>query len=170
MKKNSKIVKTVCIVCSIVVISIALGILLSTSGNKIHKKGLKVTDHEKVTIYVFRGDGCPHCEEAIAYFKTIEDEYKDFIQFVTYETWNNTANSELLKTIANERKIQKYGVPFIVIGEKEFIGFSKGSGVGMINYALEQYQSDSYKDEVREIIETTNATDIKSMTLKEIEG
>lgn len=167
-KKNT--VAIVCIVCSLIVIAVALGLMLSSVGNKIHSKGLKVTDHEKVTIYIFRGDGCPHCEEAIEYFKTVEDEYKDYIQFVTYETWYNEKNSNLLKLVATALGRDKYGVPFIVIGNKEFVGYKKGSGVGMINYALEQYKKDSYKDLVKSIIEENNITDIKSMTLKEIEG
>ena len=168
MKINK--VGIVSIICALFVISIALGLMLSSMGNKIHSKGLKVTDHEKITIYIFRGDGCPHCEEAIKYFKTVEDEYKDFIQYVTYETWNSEANHDFLGLVAKRFGEEKYGVPFIVIGDKHYVGYRTGSGVGMINYALEQYKNDDYKDIVKEIIETNNPSGIESKTLKEIEG
>ena len=42
---------------------------------------------DKVTIYFFRGDGCPHCADAEEFFDTIknDNEYKDKFEIKDYE-------------------------------------------------------------------------------------
>lgn len=35
----------------------------------------KPTTEKIVTLYLFRGEGCPHCEHALEYFYTIKSKY-----------------------------------------------------------------------------------------------
>ena len=39
----------------------------------------------EVNVYFFRGEGCPHCEEAEQWFQSIEEEYGSYFKIVDYE-------------------------------------------------------------------------------------
>lgn len=111
----------------------------------------EVTDHEKVTIYLFRGEGCGHCQNAISYFLSLGDEYKDYIEVKAYEVWKNQNNSALAADVAAAVGTEYTGgVPLIVVGEKYIGGFGQNSGEELVNYALEYYQDKDYKDVVKE--------------------
>ena len=38
---------------------------------------------KEITLYLFHGDGCPHCKEEIEFLDTIEDKYPDLILLIT---------------------------------------------------------------------------------------
>ena len=40
----------------------------------------EVTDHEKVVIYIFRGQGCSHCFDALTYFNDEASKYSDYFE------------------------------------------------------------------------------------------
>ena len=61
-----------------------------------------VYDENKINIYIFWGDGCPHCEEAIKFFNSIEDEYGKYYKLVKYEVWNDQDNSKLMDEVASK--------------------------------------------------------------------
>src|SRR5574344_199872 len=75
-----------------------------------------VTDHEKVTIYVFRGHGCSHCYGLLNYLYGNMSKYTDSINVVAYEVWNNTDNQTLMNAVASARNETVQGVPYIVVG------------------------------------------------------
>ncbi|NMA50268.1 MAG: hypothetical protein GX951_00230 [Mollicutes bacterium] len=112
----------------------------------------EVTDHEKVTIYIFRGDGCGYCGNAIEWFYNLGDKYDDYFQVITYEVWNNDSNAILLEEVAAELDVDISGVPFIVLGDKFYVtGFSPEDGEELVDVALEEYQNKKYKDIVAKI-------------------
>jgi len=112
-----------------------------------------VTDHEKVTIYIFRGEGCGHCQHAISYFYSSGDEYADYLEVKTYEVWKNANNASLATDVAKEVGTEfTGGVPLIVVGEKYVGGFGDGTGEELVQYALDYYQDDEYKDVVKEML------------------
>ncbi len=78
---------------------------------------------EKVPIYVFRGEGCPHCEEALEYFDGLKAKYN--FELITYEVWYDEDNQELLEKVAAGLGETASGVPYIVIGEKTFSGYAE---------------------------------------------
>ena len=80
-------------------------------------------DSKEVSIYFFRGEGCPHCEEAEEWFKSIESEYGNMFEIVDYETWYNEDNAALMKEVAEKRNESADGVPYIIIGDKSWNGF-----------------------------------------------
>ena len=81
---------------------------------------------EKVCVYLFYGQGCPHCAKAISYIESIERKYPslDFKQF------NAAVESELLYKLYNKYNIpEKIGdipvwgsVPILFIGDKYLFG------------------------------------------------
>ena len=81
------------------------------------------SNSKEVPIYFFRGEGCPHCEEAEEWFNSIENEYGNLFKIVDYETWYNEDNANLMKKVAASRNEEANGVPYILIGDKSWNGF-----------------------------------------------
>ncbi len=80
---------------------------------------------DKVNVYLFRGEGCPHCQEAEEWFDSIKGEYGEYFQIVDYETWNDEGNAELMQQVAEARGEEASGVPYIIIGNKSWNGFAE---------------------------------------------
>ena len=109
----------------------------------------------KVNVYLFRGEGCPHCEEAIEWFDgelSKDEEYSGKYELVKYEVWYDETNQELMKSVADELGTEASGVPFIVIGDKYFSGFSAESSPEQIKNAIkEAYNNEDYQDVVKAV-------------------
>lgn len=82
-------------------------------------------ESDEVKIYFFRGEGCPHCQEAEEWFSSIEGEYGSLFQVVDYETWYNEDNAKLMQKVAEARGETAEGVPYIIIGNKSWNGFAE---------------------------------------------
>lgn len=86
-------------------------------------EGASFETKEKVAIYFFWGDGCPHCasqKEAMINWPT---QFKG-IDIKTYETWNNDSNRETLEKMAKAYNTTVQGVPMTFIGDKYWVGYS----------------------------------------------
>ncbi len=79
---------------------------------------------KQVTIYLFRGQGCPHCQEFLEFLNglTKDDGYK--FKLVSFETWKDKENNTLMGQIAEQLGVEVTGVPFIVIGDQSFPGYA----------------------------------------------
>ena len=104
---------------------------------------------KEVTLYLFHGDGCPHCKEEMEYLDSVEKKYKD-LKIVKYEVWYNEENSELLKKVQDTFDITTKGVPTNVIGSTVITGFGSSTGK-TIERAIEYYQKNDYEDIVSQI-------------------
>jgi len=80
---------------------------------------------ENVNIYLFYGDGCPHCKALEEYLENIKLDYPN-ISIHYYETWYNKKSAKKLKEISDLLDINIRGVPFTVIGGKTISGFRQG--------------------------------------------
>lgn len=109
-------------------------------------------EEEKVNIYFFWGDGCPHCEEEFAFFENIENEYGDYYNLYTFETWKNEENAKLLEVFAAAMEVNARGVPYTIIGEEVIIGFSESKESDFIHAILEAKDKsfDVYFDKIVE--------------------
>ncbi|MDE6284983.1 MAG: hypothetical protein K2M17_04485 [Bacilli bacterium] len=127
------------------------------------------TDHEIVKLYIFYGNECSHCHEFMDYFiNNYKDEYKDYFEIVAMETWKNKDNNAFALEMKERFSIsdEQYGVPFIIIGDYYKCGFSKASGLAVINEALKQYQNEDYEDIVAKEKESTK-NNVVTETLRE---
>ena len=110
---------------------------------------------KKINVYLFRGEGCPHCEEAIEWFEGTlaeDEEYKDLYELVKYEVWYDENNSELMGKVAEQLGTEASGVPFIVIGDEYFSGFSASASPEKIKTAIKDaYDNDKYQDIVKAV-------------------
>ena len=112
-------------------------------------------DSEKtVTVYLFRGNGCPHCEHAMEFLESIADDY-GYLEIISYEVWYNSENQKLMEEVSNELGIEvSTSVPLIVIGtEYARRGYSDGMEDGIIREIESSYQSSDYEDVVEKVLE-----------------
>ena len=111
------------LVLPLLLISLVLGFGL----NRVRAEETTETlSNAKVKVYFFRGEGCSHCAEAEAWFKSIQDTEGKYFEVVDYEVWYDESNKELMTKVAkffNEEK-EVTGVPYIIVGNKSFKGFS----------------------------------------------
>ncbi len=115
-------------------------------------------ENDKITLYFFHGDGCPHCAAEEKYLETLEDKYPD-IKIVSYEVWHNEENDNLLSQVKTALKIDKTGVPVTIIGKTYMMGYGDSTG-GKIERAIEYYQKNEYVDVVYEVKKGTFDGDI----------
>ena len=127
-------------------IFVFLGILLFSFfiASDVHAK-----EDNKVTLYLFYGDGCPHCANEKEFLKDLEKDF-DSLEIVKYEVWYNKDNQDLLEKVKKDLEIDKNGVPITIIGETVIFGYTD-SMQGQITRAVEFYLENDYEDVVFEI-------------------
>ena len=80
---------------------------------------------KETSVTLFWGDGCPHCAEEEKYLAVLKQELGDNLNITKYEVWNNKENNELLTKVRNVLNDDNEGVPFLVIGNKYFTGYTE---------------------------------------------
>lgn len=95
----------------------------------------------RVKIYFFRGEGCPHCAEAEEFFESIQEEYGAYFTIVDYETWYDEENAALLEKVAEARDEEVTGVPYIIIGNKSWKGYSSDFDEELIEAINSEYET-----------------------------
>ena len=83
---------------------------------------------DQITIYLFRGKGCGYCRAFLNFMNSITTEYGSQFKIVSFETWYDKENSELLDTISTFMGSKATGVPYIIIGVQAFPGFAESYG------------------------------------------
>ncbi len=97
-------------------------------------------DSDKVVIYFFWGDGCPHCAVEKPFLEEMENKYPE-LRVESFETWKNQDNAQLFQKVAQAYGIQARGVPTTFIGDFEPI----------VGYA--EYMADDIEAKIVECIE-----------------
>lgn len=118
---------------------------------------------EKVNLYLFYGDGCPHCAKEKEFLQTIEKKY-DYVNIVEYEVWYNESNQDLLSKVKKELNCDNSYVPYTVIGTKGFTGYNDNIA-SQIEDILKQYKNNVPRDLVGEL----NGTVVKKQEAVEKE-
>ena len=108
-----------------------------------------VSAKEKVTLYFFYGDGCPHCAEEEKVLLPELEKDKD-IEIVKIETWYSEENRELLDKVVDAYNIGSSGVPCNIIGDTVVSGYNEYNG-NKIKRAIKYYKEHDYIDYVEKI-------------------
>ena len=98
-------------------------------------------DSEKVNIYFFWGDGCPHCEEEKKFFEEIKTEYGEYYNLHMFEVWYDEDNKKLLTEMADAMGDEIKGVPYTIIGKDSFNGFAESSKSYFIQSILNNHKN-----------------------------
>ena len=115
-----------------------------------------ISAKEKVKVYIFRGEGCPHCQDAEDFFDSIKGDYGKYYRLISYEVWNNEENSALMEATAKALNTEASGVPFIVIGDKYYSGFTDNMGDEIKTKIKDLYKNGS-KDVMKYVSEDVKA-------------
>lgn len=125
-------------------------------------------ENDKITLYLFHGDGCPHCADEQEFLESIEEDYSD-LNVEKYEVWYNEENSNFMNEVKEKLNINTNGVPLTIIGETTIVGYSDATQ-GKIKRAIEYYRDNEYVNVVEEIKNGTfTAEDIEDDFSKEEE-
>lgn len=107
-----------------------------------------VNANESVNIYLFYGDGCPHCAALEEYLNNEYSSDKN-VTVYKYEVWNNKENQELWKKVESVTGEEAKGVPYFVIGEEVYQGYSAGSTwEKKVDRAIKKAKKNDYNDNV----------------------
>jgi len=85
---------------------------------------------EKLEIYFFWGQGCPHCAQEKPFLEELKQKYPQ-LEVKEFEVYFNRENQELFQKIAQAYNTQAEGVPMTFIGKDAFIGFAIRNGRGV---------------------------------------
>lgn len=118
---------------------------------------------KEVSGYLFYGDGCPHCAKEEEFLGSIKDKYPEF-KLERYEIFFNRKNAKLMQEVATSLNKEVGGVPFLVIGEKSFVGYKEGVTDIEIEKAIRESIEGDYKDLVAPVL---NKEKIKQDQIKE---
>jgi glutaredoxin len=117
----------------------------------------------QVNAYLFYGEGCPHCAKERAFLETIKDEYPD-LKINSFEIYYNQENVAFLQKIAETLKVQTGSVPFLIIGDETFVGYSATISPVQIESRIKECLIAKCPDSVAKIV----GIDIKEDSIKDV--
>ena len=116
---------------------------------------------KELNIYLFHGDGCPHCRDEIAFL----DEYlkdKENIHLYKYEVWYDKNNQEKIEEVGKITGAEADSIPYLVIGDYVITGYSDGISkkiVKRIEHCLESSCPDKTGVYLGKALEDTDVED-----------
>ena len=140
-----------------VILSISIVVLIS--NNMKDNKEIKLTDmtennisysKEKINIYLFYGEGCPHCEELKNYLNSLDNKEKSYFDIYTFEVWNNSTNQQFMKESAKSLNKEVSGVQFLIIGNKTFEGYNESMNIKIKKAIKTEYKLNGKNDYYKE--------------------
>lgn len=100
----------------------------------------------EVNIYFFHDNDCSICEQERVYLQALKTDRYPNMRIYSYEV-NDSSNKQLMEQAKKMYGITKTGVPFTVIGDKAFIGFSQGMK-GEFQHAVYTYSTQGYENKL----------------------
>lgn len=122
-----------------------------------------VSASTSLNAYLFYGEGCPHCAKEKAYLETIKDEYHN-LKINSFEIYYNQKNISLFQRTAETLNVQTGGVPFLVIGDRPFIGYSANISPAQIEGRISECLITKCPDSVAKIV----GMDIEEDSIEEV--
>lgn len=105
---------------------------------------------KELTINLFYGKECPHCEHESQYLETLKKQYGDNIEIKKYEVWHNKENNDLLTKVRKALKNEDEGVPYTVIGTNDFTGYNENTA-NQINNLIKQHLKTPIPDIIEDV-------------------
>ena len=117
----------------------------------VNAKTTKKAEKGPINCYIFYGSTCGYCQKLHNYTATLEKDktINSKFRIVDYEVWGDKNNSDLMTKVGSYFNFNVDGVPFYVIGDQYFTGFSEESSPEKIVKAInEEYSDSNYVDVV----------------------
>lgn len=111
----------------------------------------------EVNMYLFYGNGCPHCA-ALEKFLDPYVEENDDVNLYKYEVWYDEDNQEKYMEVHKILEDNTSGVPYLIIGKNTITGYGDNTPEKIKN-AVNYYRKVKIKDEVGIYLGIVNETD-----------
>ena len=144
MKKSNKLI--IIGISLIFIILLLILMLFNRATNTIEKNvTLDMIDcnSSKVNVFIFWGDGCPHCKKEFEYLEKISKRYSSYFDVYGFETWFNEDNSNIMNKFKELNKDESSGIPYTIIGDKIFHGFASEMQDELLDAIIEEYKSEN---------------------------
>ncbi len=102
--------------------SLALLLIIALTPMAAPAQAQAPADAGKVVIYLFWGDGCPHCAAEKTFLAALAQEY-DGVLVRDFEVWQHPEYQEPLFRLAARFGFEPTAVPLTFIGDRYWIGF-----------------------------------------------
>jgi len=79
------------------------------------------TEAENVRMFVFWGEGCPHCDEQKPFLRELEQRYSD-LEIREFEVFRTNAHHQLFIALALAHDIEPGSVPTVFVGGRAYVG------------------------------------------------
>ena len=110
-----------------------------------------------VDVYAFVADGCPHCEKALDFLGR-EAARNSAVRVHRLELTHDALNRETLRSVARALAVDDSAVPFIVIGDRVFIGYLDDRSTGsQLRARVDECLSGTCRDVVAPLLAATAA-------------
>lgn len=104
---------------------------------------------EKVKLYLFYSNSCPHCRDEKEFLNQIRNEYSN-LEIELLEVTENPANSELLDKVKTALGTENNYVPYTVIGKIGLTGYNENIA-GQIEHFIKRFSNEKTIDVVEKI-------------------
>jgi len=137
----------------IVIFLVVIVKLNNAENSQSNRQGQEITGSTapKVDLYLFWGDGCPHCAKEEIFLKSIESKYPD-LRMQKFEVWNHRHNANLMLEVAKELGANAGGVPFTIIGDQYFAGFDESYTAPKIEARIQECLATTCPNSVAAIV------------------
>ena len=165
--KKQKLINIILIALVSILLCVLIGVTIYQKIEENKKKYSKeklleiyntVKYDDKTNIYLFYGDGCPHCEAEMNFFSNLDEEYTSKYNFYKFETWYNQNTEKLKKLVVDQlvedgyidisvdkdNTLKKYydSVPVLIIGNESFVGYIEDFDEDIKQTIVEQLDND----------------------------
>jgi len=89
----------------------------------------KVLAADAVNLYLFWGDGCPHCAKEKEFLNKLVKKDKDIVLH-SYEIWKDDVGRAKFVEASEKLGVEINGVPFLIIGDKYVTGYISDETTG----------------------------------------
>jgi cytochrome c biogenesis protein CcdA/glutaredoxin len=96
-------------------------ILPQPQAEKTPVQGIESSVQDKVTVYFFYGDECPHCHNVMPFMESLKEKYPD-VDIQILETYHNRTNQVLSVSLNQKLGAGSPGVPEAIIGNVVLVG------------------------------------------------
>ncbi len=84
---------------------------------------------ETPILYLFWGDGCPHCEKEKHFLQNLRRQYPE-LEMRWFETWEHPEFAKLADSLRKAYKIKTASVPMTFLGAWSRVGFRSADTTG----------------------------------------
>jgi glutaredoxin len=106
---------------------------------------------EPVNAYLFTAEGCPHCAKEQIFLKSIQEKYSN-LEIKSFEISKNAQNVLYIQEVAKALGVSAGSVPFLIIGDQPFIGFSEKLSPSVIEAKIKECSENICPDSVAKIV------------------